>query len=216
MEALQTLHSEMGRLLLAFVLGMVVGLEREISDKPAGLRTNVLICLGSALFTMLSKSWPGAGGVSDAHIAAQIVTGIGFLGAGAILREGEHVVGLTTAATIWVVAAIGMAVGLGHFALAGMAAATTLIVQVLLARMDELIDRMRRRYVFRVVSSPDDGAIHAIERILRSNGVRVMHQKVMKRGNLYHSEWATTGPTERQAAVAHQLLQSDRVMEVTY
>jgi putative Mg2+ transporter-C (MgtC) family protein len=213
---METLHSDLFRLFLSFALGMAVGLEREISDKPAGLRTNVLICLGATIFTIMSRHWPGVGGTMDAHIAAQIVSGIGFLGAGAIMREGEHVTGLTTAATIWVMASIGMAVGFGYFALAAVATAATLIVQVVLARMDELVDQLRRRYTFRVVSSPDERSIHAIERILRTNGIRVMHQKVMKRNNLYHSEWATSGPTDRQARVAHELLQSEQVMEVTF
>ncbi|MBI4348232.1 MAG: MgtC/SapB family protein [Elusimicrobia bacterium] len=194
---------------------MAVGLEREISDKPAGLRTNVLICLGSTLFTLVSLRM--AGPLTDpTRIAAQVVSGIGFLGAGAIMREGEHVTGLTTAATIFVVAAIGMAVGFGFSRLACICAVATLMVQVVLARMDMLVDHMRRRYTFRIVSDPDEKAIHAIEKILRLNGIHVMSSKVMKRNSLYHSEWATTGPTEKQARVAHELLQSTHVMEVTY
>lgn len=212
---IEHLDSDLSRLALSFLLGVAVGLEREISDKPAGLRTNVLICLGSTLFTLVSLKMTGP--MTDpTRIAAQVVSGIGFLGAGAIMREGEHVTGLTTAATIFVVAAIGMAVGFGYGGLAAICTAATLIVQVILARMDMLVDHLRRRYTFRVVSDPDEKAIHAIERILRLNGVHVMHSKVMKKNSLYHSEWATTGPTERQAKVAHELLQSNHVMEVTY
>src|SRR6188508_2420524 len=110
------------RLALAAVLGGAVGLEREYRQKPAGLRTNMLIALGSALFSILSIEL-GAGTGSPDRIAAQVVTGIGFLGAGAILRSGDHVHGLTTAATIWVNAAIGMAAGLGSYTVATVAAA---------------------------------------------------------------------------------------------
>ncbi len=209
------LQGDLGRLLLSFVLGMAVGLEREISDKPAGLRTNVLICLGSTLYTLVSLKM-GSSTTDPTRIAAQVVTGIGFLGAGAIMREGEHVTGLTTAATIFVVAAIGMAVGFGFGRLGAVCAVATLVVQVVLARMDMLVDHMRRRYTFKIVSDPDDKAIHAIEKILRLNGIHVMSSKVMKRNSLYHSEWATTGPTEKQARVAHELLQSAHVQEVTY
>ncbi|MBI4423779.1 MAG: MgtC/SapB family protein [Elusimicrobia bacterium] len=209
------LHADLGKLLLSFTLGMVVGLEREISDKPAGLRTNVLICLGSTLFTLVSAKMSGP--MTDpTRIAAQVVSGIGFLGAGAIMREGEHVTGLTTAATIFVVAAIGMAVGFGFSSLAAVCTIATLIVQVVLARMDMLVDYLRRRYTFRIVSSPDEKAIEAIEKILRVNGVRVMYHKVMKKESMYHSEWATTGPTRKQAKVAQELLKSEKVMEVTY
>jgi putative Mg2+ transporter-C (MgtC) family protein len=115
------------RLALAAALGGAIGLEREYHHKPAGLRTNMLIALGSALFSILSVEL-GAGAGSPDRIAAQVVTGIGFLGAGAILRSGENVHGLTTAATIWVNAAIGIAAGLGSYVVAAGAAMLTLTV----------------------------------------------------------------------------------------
>jgi putative Mg2+ transporter-C (MgtC) family protein len=123
------------RLALAAALGGAIGLEREYHRKPAGLRTNMLIALGSALFSILSVEL-GAGAGSPDRIAAQVVTGIGFLGAGAILRSGENVHGLTTAATIWVNAAIGMAAGLGSYVVAAVAATLTLIVLVILPSIE--------------------------------------------------------------------------------
>jgi len=119
------------RLALAAALGGAIGLEREYHHKPAGLRTNMLIALGSALFSVLSIELGAAAGSPD-RVAAQVVTGIGFLGAGAILRSGENIHGLTTAATIWVNAAIGMAAGLGLHVIATGAAALTLIVLAIL------------------------------------------------------------------------------------
>ena len=101
------------RLLLAAFLGATVGLEREIHDHPAGMRTHLLVALGSAGFTVLSIAAFPAPGSDPARVAAQIVTGIGFLGAGAILKEGVSIHGLTTAASLWVVAAVGMADGAG-------------------------------------------------------------------------------------------------------
>jgi putative Mg2+ transporter-C (MgtC) family protein len=101
------------RLLLAAVLGAAVGLEREIHDHPAGMRTHLLVSLGSAGFTVLSIAAFPSPGSDPARVAAQIVTGIGFLGAGAILKQGVTITGLTTAASLWVVAAIGMAAGAG-------------------------------------------------------------------------------------------------------
>ena len=130
------------RLALAAILGGAIGLEREYRQKPAGLRTNMLIALGSALFSILSVEL-GAGAGSPDRIAAQVVTGIGFLGAGAILRSGDHIHGLTTAATIWVNAAIGMAAGLGSYPVAMVAAAITLVVLVLLPWMEEFVDKRR-------------------------------------------------------------------------
>ena len=106
------------RLLLSAVLGALVGLEREIHDRPAGMRTHLLVSLGSASFTVLSIEAFKAPGADPARIAAQIVSGIGFLGAGAILKEGANVRGLTTAASLWAVAAVGMAAGAGAWSVA--------------------------------------------------------------------------------------------------
>lgn len=129
----------LARLLLATILGAVIGIDREIRRKPAGLRTNMLIALGSALFTIMSLRLAGQGGTPD-RVAAQIVTGIGFLGAGAILRSGKDVHGMTTAATIWVNAAIGMAAGGGEYATAIGATFVTLIVLVILPPVEAYFD----------------------------------------------------------------------------
>ena len=130
------------RLVLSAVLGAALGLEREWRRKPAGLRTNILIALGSALFTIISLTIAPSGGETD-RIAAQIVTGIGFLGGGAILRSGTHIQGLTTAATIWVNAAVGMAAGAGLYALASTATVVTLIVLALLPPVEAYFGRRR-------------------------------------------------------------------------
>lgn len=119
------------RLLLAAALGAVIGYQRERAAKPAGLRTHVLICLGAALFAIASTHGFGPG-ASPARIAAGVVTGIGFLGAGAIIQSREGiVVGLTTAATIWAVAAIGLAAGAGLYIVSVVSTAIALIVLVL-------------------------------------------------------------------------------------
>jgi putative Mg2+ transporter-C (MgtC) family protein len=111
------------RLIMASGVGALIGYERERAEKPAGFRTLVLVCLGATLFTIASRY--GFGPLSDpSRVAAGIVIGIGFLGAGTIIR-GEHIVGLTTAAAIWTVAAIGLALGAGLYVVAGV---TTVIV----------------------------------------------------------------------------------------
>lgn len=115
------------RLLVAVGLGAIVGFERERKQKPAGLRTNILVCLGACLFTILSIN---NFDVDPARVAAGIVTGIGFLGAGSIIATGGEVVGLTTAATLWIIAGIGLAIGLGEYILGII---TTIIVFVALA-----------------------------------------------------------------------------------
>ncbi len=128
------------RLLLAAGLGAAIGIERELRRKPAGLRTNILIALGAALFTIMSIQIAGSGGTPD-RIAAQIVTGIGFLGAGAILRSGHSVHGMTTAATIWVNAAVGIAAGAGQFGTATIATVITLVVLAVLGPLEDYFER---------------------------------------------------------------------------
>ena len=120
------------RLLMAAVIGGVIGFEREHAEKPAGLRTLLLVCVGSTLFTITSIY--GFGGASDAaRVAAGIVAGIGFLGAGTILRSEHGVVGITTAATIWTVAAIGLALGTGLYLVAAVTSVIALIALRFLA-----------------------------------------------------------------------------------
>ena len=124
-------------LVIAAFLGGLIGLEREAGHRPAGLRTTMLVCVGSALFTVLSiHAFPSAGDVSDARVAAQIVTGIGFLGAGTVWRAQDHVKGLTTAASLWVAAAIGMAVGAGFGVLALAATLITLFILAVMQRLE--------------------------------------------------------------------------------
>ena len=116
--------------LIAAVCGTLVGWERQARDKPAGMRTMMLICVGSAVFTVTSLVVGDSFYADRGRIAAQVVTGIGFLGAGAIIRDRGRITGLTTGATIWCVAAIGVLIGAGH-ALAGVAL-TLLVVGILM------------------------------------------------------------------------------------
>ena len=128
-------------LLAAVFCGGLVGLERYIHEKPAGMRTNILICLGACIFTIISKNIEGA---DPGRIAAQIVTGIGFLGAGAIIHGVGGVQGLTTAAGIWVVAAIGMACGSGMYLMAFGSTALSLAVLLLLQPIEKKMDKLHK------------------------------------------------------------------------
>ncbi len=131
--------SDVLSLILAAVFGAIVGLERELSGKAAGLRTNILICLGAAVFTILSR-YMATNQDSLTRIAAGVVTGIGFLGAGAIIQDRGGVHGMTTAATIWVVASIGMACGARYYALAILATLIALVVLLVLKIAEKPLD----------------------------------------------------------------------------
>ncbi|MDG6222837.1 MAG: MgtC/SapB family protein [Candidatus Bathyarchaeota archaeon] len=127
------------KIVLAFILGAIVGLERELSRKPAGLRTNSLVGLGAALFTILSyDAFPGG---DPSRIAAGVVVGVGFLGAGTIVKSQEKVRGLTTAATLWTVASIGVTVGAGYYALGIVATALAYIA----LKLDVIENAIKKR-----------------------------------------------------------------------
>ena len=132
-------------LLLATILGAIVGLERELSGKAAGLRTNVLICLGAAAFTIIARRFTAFTDDSSARIMAQIITGVGFIGAGAIIQDRGGVFGLTTAATIWLVAAIGMACGTGFYLFATLISILAIIVLVGLSKFDTIIKAFKTK-----------------------------------------------------------------------
>ncbi len=126
-------------LLFALILGGAIGLEREINGKPAGLRTNIIICLGAAAFTLVARR---LGVDAPGRVAAGIVTGVGFLGAGALIQEGSGIHGLTTAAGIWLVASIGVACGMGYYLLAAL---TTFLALVALFGLLPITRKIRRR-----------------------------------------------------------------------
>jgi putative Mg2+ transporter-C (MgtC) family protein len=127
--------------ILAAILGGIIGIEREFRRKAAGLRTNVLICIGAAVFTVISRKMGGTSEQSITRIAAQVVTGVGFLGAGAIVRDRAGVLGLTTAATIWLVASIGMACGAGFFKLATVTTVLAILVLIGLSKIETFIKK---------------------------------------------------------------------------
>ncbi|MDT8304790.1 MAG: MgtC/SapB family protein [Anaerolineae bacterium] len=150
--------SSAGQITLAAVLGGIIGIEREWRGRPAGFRTNILIALGACLFTILSiEGFPVKGNAQDtARVAAQIVSGVGFLGAGALLQTRNKTKGMTTAATIWLVAAIGMAVGVGAYFLAVFTTVLTAIVLQLLRPVSKLVEEEGRQHQRRVHDDDDD------------------------------------------------------------
>lgn len=155
-RVVQVPYCEAISILMAFVCGAIVGFEREKGHKPAGLRTQILICVGSAIFTVVSMS-PALGGKEPARIAAQIVTGVGFLGAGSILRDHKQITGLTTAATIWTVSAIGIVVGAGYSTVGVLLSLGVLIVLGSLRKVENLLGGRCTSVITVVVYHPENG-----------------------------------------------------------
>jgi putative Mg2+ transporter-C (MgtC) family protein len=172
-EVVQLLRNELGvvlsstlaRLLLAAVLGGVIGLERQLRHKPAGLRTNMFICFGAAMFTVLSKQLAGVESDS-ARIAAQIIPGIGFIGAGSILHAKTSVSGLTTAATLFVAAAVGMAAGGGLYLIAILSAVMIVIALELLGRFEARFALKTFATSYQVTGRDVENMLREVNRIL--------------------------------------------------
>lgn len=205
------------KLLLAVLLGGMVGFERELAGKPAGLRTNILICLGATLLMDLSiriGMVDGGARIGDpSRIAAQIVTGVGFLGAGTIMQSQGIVTGLTSAATIWVVAAIGMAIGAGFY-VEGLGAG--LLVTFVLAGLGRLEHWARRaRRVTNVTIRAKLGTTDAeIVRILRVHGLNVERQSVFDHPEDRTFELRVAGPARQFDVASAALLAHDFVYGV--
>jgi putative Mg2+ transporter-C (MgtC) family protein len=201
------------------VFGGAIGLERQISGKPAGLRTNILICLGSALLMDLSLQigiLDGGVRVGDpARIAAQIVSGIGFIGAGTIMQARGAVIGLTTAATIWVVAAIGMTVGAGHYIEAGGAAA---LVAGVLAGLGSVEHRLlrARRVVSGTIRARRDTAFEEIDTVFASSGIRVTSKEVYDHPDDRTFEVKLVGPARQYDVVTAVLMRRSDVLSVQF
>lgn len=153
------IYQDILSLFVAALLGAIVGLEREFDGKPAGLRTNMLICIGAAAFTVLSVHLETGQNGSPSRIAAQIVSGIGFLGAGAIIQDRGGVQGLTTAASIWLVASIGVACGSGQYAVATVTTILALLALVVFRPVTKMIHKKSREKSGNVEkSSQEDNA----------------------------------------------------------
>jgi putative Mg2+ transporter-C (MgtC) family protein len=174
----------MVRLTLAAVLGGIVGLERELKRKPAGLRTNMFICFGSAMFTILSNELAAEWGIGDhTRIAAQIIPGIGFIGAGSILHDKGGVSGITTAATLFVVASIGMAAGGGLYLLAIFATMLIYLALHLLGLLERQLNLKPLRMNYAIVSEKTaDDLVAEVNSVLEDQGKEMQAMRLSRSG----------------------------------
>jgi putative Mg2+ transporter-C (MgtC) family protein len=179
-EVWQISHWELTlRILSALVIGGLIGLEREFGQHSAGFRTHILVCLGSALIMLLSiygfgvfMNEPNVR-ADPARLSAQVISGIGFLGAGTILRNGNSISGLTTAASLWVVAALGLAVGAGFYYGALLTAFLVLVSLFVLNKLEKVFSRKRKTAELTVVMKESSGAIRSVMNRLEPLGITI-------------------------------------------
>ncbi len=201
------LSSTLARLLLAAVLGGIIGLERQLRHKPAGLRTNIFICFGAAMFTVLSGQLAGTPSDS-ARIAAQIIPGIGFIGAGSILHAKASVTGLTTAATLFVVASVGMAAGGGLYLTACFATIIILIALVLLGRMERAFSLKSFVTTYEVTGRNVDGMLREVNRILDAEQLNMHSVHIANADPDFRMVFSLESEVEQQNVFAIRLHES--------
>ncbi len=198
------------KIFLALTLGGILGMERQYHDKPAGYATNCLICLGAMLFTVLSEYMSAAGG-DPGRISAQIVTGVGFIGAGSILRDGNKISGLTTAAGVWLVAAIGMAVGYGQYVLAALSAASILVIQLGVRKTLKLVEFVKHYDTIYLTCEPKWNVVDKITKQIEKQNVSVLKREVTKQDNVFHVSLVATFTGHEFQNVTKELLEMPEV-----
>lgn len=203
------------KLVMAIIVGGVIGAEREFQDKAAGFRTIILITVGSTLFTIFSMTMDPEN--SRSRVAANIVTGIGFLGAGAIIREGFHIAGLTTAATIWLAAALGMGIGTGDLTLVAVATVLSLMVLVLFPAFEGWIDRIRESRTYKIVMSAKSGKhMDVIHGALKECSLYTLEHHQTKSEKSITVTWRLSGPPKNHEKFVQLLLKDKDVLELNY
>lgn len=200
---------------MSVLIGGIIGAEREFQDKAAGFRTIILITVGSTLFTIFSMSMDP--GFTRTRIAANIVTGIGFLGAGAIVREHGRVAGLTTAATIWLSAALGMGVGAGELIFVSIATLVIVIVLWVFPRIEERIDRIRESRSYKiVVATGGTRNVVKIQQVLDECSLHILEHHQSKSEDSIIGTWRVIGSPKNHDKFVEFILKDKSVKEMNY
>jgi len=203
------------KLVMAVAVGGLVGAEREYQDKAAGFRTIILITVGSALFTIFSVSMDP--GFTRTRIAANIVTGIGFLGAGAIVRESGRISGLTTASTIWLSAALGMGIGAGELVFVSAATAIVLVVLLLFPYIEHRIDHIRETRSYKIVIAAGNfKSFEKIKAALEACSLNVLEHHQTKTESTLVGTWRVIGAPRHQEQFVEVMMKDKKIKEFIY
>lgn len=200
------------KLFLSFVLGAIIGAEREYRSKSAGLRTMILIAVGSTLFTLVSVKINGDAG----RIAANIVTGIGFIGAGIIFRENNRVVGITTAAIVWVTAALGMAIGSGFYLIAIYAFVVAGMSLVILSPIQQWIRSKNQIRSYRLMCIYQKKTLKQYEELFKSCGLTILGAEQNRSGSHITGNWILQGSLLTHEKLTEYLLNDPDILEFDF
>lgn len=202
------------KILLASVLGGLIGLERELSGKEAGLRTNILIAIGSTLFTILSFKIVKISGSGDStRIIAQIITGIGFIGAGSIIQSKISVHGLTTAATIWTVSAIGISVGSGLYLFSFIVTVLILFILHIFKKISEKIRNTTRLFSFSMTTKNRLSIVTDVKKVLMECGINHFEWSVNKVKSGYNIEVSVFSSENKKKMFMDKIMEMDGISD---
>ena len=205
---------EAAQVSVAFIIGAIIGIEREFRSKPAGFRTMILICVGACLYTILSRE--SESGSAD-RIASNIVTGIGFIGAGVIFKEGISVNGLTTAALIWITAALGMAVGYHNYPIAIVVTSMVVVALFVLEPVQRFINNLHKVKDYRIKTNGDGNEFkNGLDDFLKSTGASFRCMKVVKEDNNAVYTYRIGSPNRNYDAVNNYLLMNTEVQSFDF
>jgi putative Mg2+ transporter-C (MgtC) family protein len=211
---MELVQEDIVKLLLAIAVGGLIGAEREFRDKSAGFRTLIFICLGSTLFTIFSDKFAHDG--DPARIAAQIVTGVGFLGAGVILRDRGRIVGLTTAAMIWLAAAFGMGIGSGNYAVTLAGTAFTVVVLWTFPTLEGWINHIRTNEYYEIVCQYTPGRYDELLALTKEFQLYVLATKYNRINQDLDVHLVLRGRPVQQAAFMGRLVADPTIKEVRH
>lgn len=204
---------EVQRLLIALLLGTVIGAEREYRSKSAGLRTMIMVCMGSCLFTILSVH---IGVNNPDRLAANIITGIGFLGAGVIFKDENRVTGITTATTIWMVASLGMAVGAGYELIAFIGTGIIMIVLTALLYLQYLIENANELRNYRIKCDFKEETLSRYEKLFKEYGLKAVRGKQRKTMDTVTGYWTVQGSKKNHEQLIAFLLKDADIKEFDF
>lgn len=205
-----SIMSDIVPIIFSIIIGGIIGIEREYQLKSAGLRTMILVTLGSCMFTMLSLNLGEEG--SPDRIAANIITGIGFVGAGVIFKEENRVSGLTTAVTIWICAALGMTIGAEYYKEAIIGSVSVVLLLIIFKNIQNVIDRITTRYTYQISLSYEDGILERYENVFKEHGLKSSRGKQMRNGEKYTVVWRVQGALKNHD-ICTKILLNDRAID---
>jgi len=202
------------KLVLAVVIGGIIGIEREMRSKSAGFRTLMLICVGATLYGILSQLI----GVhtSPDRIASNVVVGIGFLGAGVIFRGENRASGITTAASIWVTAALGVCIGAGYYLVAMFGCALVIMILFIFSFFDRVIDKINQVREYKITYPYEEHEQHKYEDLIEKFGLVIKSRSQNKAGNIIKGYWAVKGSEKKHHAFIEHILQDASVTEFDF